>query len=229
MTGSGITTAMILAAGQGTRMRPLTANCPKPLLEAGGRALIEHQITALVTAGIERLVINHAYLGEKIVTRLGDGSRYGLEILYSAEGAEGLETAGGIRHALPLLGKQPFIVTNGDIWTDYPYRQLALAADHLAHLVLVDNPPFHPDGDFSLSQGQVGPRQAGTSLTFSGIAVYRPVLFLDLPPGPQALAPLLRQAIDDGLVGGSHYTGDWADIGTPERLAALRQRLDNSH
>ncbi len=219
---------MILAAGQGKRMQPLTKNCPKPLLEAGNQTLIEHQINALARAGIQRLVINHAYLGQMIVDRLGNGQCYGLEILYSAENKGGLETAGGIRQALPLIGKAPFIVTNADIWTDYPYQQLSLQQGCLAHLVLVDNPAFHRQGDFSLADGHVRPGKDNDTLTFSGIAAYDPLLFANLPEGRLALAPVLHEAIRKEQVSGEYYAGDWHDIGTAERLAALHQRLDNS-
>ena len=221
---------MILAAGRGERMRPLTDHCPKPLLEVGGRPLIEHTIQALAAAGIERLVINHAHLGQQIVERLGDGRRWGIAIAYSAEGPGGLETAGGIRQALPLLGPAPFIVCNGDVWSDYPYARLGLPEGRLAHLVLVDNPPFHPEGDFSLVDGRIaGESTPGRPrLTFSGIAVYSPALFAGLPPGRSRLAPLLRSAAAEGRVGGEHYRGQWRDIGTPERLAALRRTFDNA-
>ncbi len=216
---------MILAAGRGERMRPLTDHCPKPLLEVAGRPLIEYTIQALVESGVERLVINHAHLGQRIVDRLGDGRRWGIPIHYSAEGPGGLETAGGIRRALPLLGTEPFIVCNGDVWSEYPYARLTLPEGRLAQLVLVDNPAFHPEGDFALVDGRIacGPEAGHLRLTFSGIAIYSPALFEGLPPGRQRLAPLLVRAAADGLVGAEHYHGQWRDIGTPERLAELQR------
>lgn len=216
--------AMILAAGRGERMRPLTDRMPKPLLQAGGRALIEYPIEALRRAGITELVINHAHLGEQLVAHLGDGSRYGVHIRYSAEPSGALETGGGIRHALPLLGEQPFLVINGDVWTDYPYAPRTLDSRRLAHLVLVDNPPHHPDGDFCLRDGEVGECD-GPRLTFSGLGWYHPALFEDSPDARFPLAPLLRAAMRDGRVSGEHYTGRWMDIGTPQRLAELDRWL----
>ena len=215
--------AMILAAGRGERMRPLTDHTPKPLLKAGSQRLIEHHIQALAGAGITELVINHAHLGEQIETTLGDGNRYGVRIHYSAEG-EALETAGGIVKALPLLGEAPFVVINGDVWCDFPLKCLPREPLGLAHLVLVDNPPHHPEGDFALVDGQV--RQAGEPrFTFSGIGVYRPQLFSDLEPGRRPLAPVLREAMDNDQVSGEHYSGRWMDVGTPERLAGLNALL----
>jgi len=216
--------AMILAAGRGERMRPLTDTRPKPLLEAAGKALIEYPIEALAAAGITELVINHAHLGEQLIERLGDGRRYGVHIRYSDESAGALETGGGIRHALPLLGRQPFLVINGDIWTDYPYSRLALEPGRLAHLVLVDNPPHHPQGDFCLQKAEVCSRGL-EKLSFSGIGLYHPALFAALPDGPFPLAPLLRKAMRDQRVSGEYYAGQWVDIGTSERLAELDQRL----
>lgn len=216
--------AMILAAGRGERMRPLTDRTPKPLLQAGGRALIEYPIEALRRAGITELVINHAHLGGQLEARLGDGSRYGVHIRYSAEPPGALETGGGIRNALPLLGGQPFLVTNGDIWTDYPYAPRVLDRQVLAHLVLVDNPPHHPHGDFCLYRDRVG-EDGDARLTFSGIGWYHPALFADAPDGRFPLAPLLRAAMRDGRVSGEHYRGAWMDIGTPQRLEELDRRL----
>jgi MurNAc alpha-1-phosphate uridylyltransferase len=216
--------AMILAAGRGERMRPLTDHIPKPLLRAAGRSLIDYHILGLVRAGLCELVINHAHLGAQIEQALGDGARLGARIRYSAEG-EALETGGGIFRALPLLGPEPFVVVNGDIWTDFPYGCLPVAPSGLAHLVLVDNPPHHPEGDFVLGEdGQVS--DTGTPrLTFSGIGVYRPELFEGCRPGRFPLAPLLRAAMARGLVSGEHYRGGWVDVGTPQRLAELDQRL----
>ncbi len=216
--------AMILAAGRGERMRPLTDHTPKPLLRVAGRSLIEYHILGLVQAGFCELVINHAHLGDQIEQALGDGSRYGAQIRYSAEG-EALETGGGIFRALPLLGPAPFLVVNGDIWTDFPYAGLPAEPAGLAHLVLVDNPPQHPAGDFVLGEtGRVS--DSGTSrLTFSGIGVYRTELFAGHVPGKFPLAPLLRDAMAQGQVSGEHYRGGWVDVGTPQRLAELERHL----
>ena len=211
--------AMILAAGRGERMRPLTDTTPKPLLKAGGRHLIEYHLESLAAAGFDSVVINHAYLGDQIEKQLGDGRRYGLSIHYSAEG-EALETGGGIFRALPLLGDAPFVVINGDVWTDYPYARLRERPVERAHLVLVDNPPQHPQGDFVLEQGRVHAGE-GERLTFSGIGLYHPALFDGCEDGAFALAPLLRGAMEKGAVSGEHYRGQWFDIGTPERLAQL--------
>lgn len=211
--------AMILAAGRGERMRPLTDHAPKPLLMAGGKALIEYHLEALAAAGFDSVVINHAHLGHLIERKLGNGGRYGLSISYSAEG-EALETGGGIFRALPLLGDEPFVVINGDIWTDYPYAHLRHQKVDLAHLVLVDNPPQHPAGDFVLEHGLIHDNE-GPRLTFSGIGVYHPALFAGCEDGAFALAPLLRQAMRDERVTGEYYRGRWFDIGTPDRLATL--------
>jgi MurNAc alpha-1-phosphate uridylyltransferase len=216
--------AMILAAGRGERMRPLTDMSPKPLLKVGGDYLIAHHLHSLVAAGITEIVINHAWLGEQLEQALGDGHRYGAKIHYSAEGDVGLETAGGIRHALPLLGEEPFVVVNGDVWSDFEFSSLPSMPAGLAHLVLVDNPEFHPEGDFSLAQDDV--RSDGVSkLTFSGIGVYRAELFETLSEGRAPLAPLLRLAMKAGQVSGEHYRGRWVDVGTPERLHALDEAL----
>jgi N-acetyl-alpha-D-muramate 1-phosphate uridylyltransferase len=213
--------AMILAAGRGERMRPLTDRTPKPLLAVGGRALIEHHLEALARAGCSEVVINHAHLGEQIERALGNGARYGLRIRYSPEGSA-LETGGGICHALPLLGERPFVVVNGDIWTRYAYGGLPRDPEGLAHLVLVDNPPHHPAGDFVLVDGAVC-AAGGPRLTFSGIGVYRPELFGGCTPDAFPLAPLLRRAMAAGQVSGEHYRGPWIDVGTPERLAEADQ------
>ncbi|NLY17314.1 MAG: nucleotidyltransferase family protein [Gammaproteobacteria bacterium] len=216
--------AMILAAGKGERMRPLTLHTPKPLLRVAGKALIEYHIEALAVAGITELVINHAWLGQQVEQALGNGSRYGVRIAYSAE-TEPLETGGGIRKALPLLGDEPFVVVNGDVWTDYDFSELKGHADSLAHLVLVNNPPHHPRGDFSLVQGVVGP-EGENKLTYSGISILHPQLFADCQSGAFALAPLLRAAMTQGRVSGEYYAGRWLDVGTTERLAeAERQAL----
>ena len=214
--------AMILAAGRGERMRPLTDKTPKPLLKVGGKRLIEHHIDALRRAGVSDIVINTAWLGQQIEEQLGDGSQYGVRIRFSSEGTA-LETGGGIRHALSLLGDEAFIVVNGDVWTDYDYRRIT-APTHLAHLILVDNPPHHPAGDFVLNEGFVVD-EGGEKLTFSGIGVYRPALFKDLDEGRFPLAPILRNAMQQAQVTGEHYRGVWCDIGTPERLQALNSEL----
>lgn len=218
--------AMILAAGRGERMRPLTDATPKPLLRIGGQTLIEHHIHALSQGGITELVINHAHLGEQIVKALGDGDAYGVSIQYSPEPGAALETGGGVYNALPLLGDAPFIVVNADIWTDYRFDGLPQAPAGLAHLVMVDNPEHHPGGDFSLSNGQLS-QQGPRMLTFSGIGVYRPALFADCTPGAFPLGPLLRAAMDREEVSGEQYTGRWFDIGTPERLAAVNDVVIN--
>jgi N-acetyl-alpha-D-muramate 1-phosphate uridylyltransferase len=216
--------AMILAAGRGERMRPLTDAVPKPLLAAGGKSLIEHLIDALAGAGFDRIVVNHAHLGEKIEQRLGDGGRYGVHIDYSHEGETALETGGGIFRALPLLDSDPFLVVNGDIWTDYPFDRLPSGIAGLAHLVMVDNPAHHPEGDFALDAGRVVQADSGR-LTFSGIGVYRHALFAGCRPGRFPLAPLLRDAMARGEVSGERYGGRWWDVGTPERLAQLDRAL----
>ena len=218
--------AMILAAGRGERMRPLTDTVPKPLLQAGGKPLIVHAIEALRLAGVTDIVINHAHLGEEIERVLGDGGAHGVKLRYSPE-TEALETAGGIAKALPLLGPHPFIVANGDVHSDFDFSRLvdALAPESLAHLVLVPNPDHHPDGDFALDGGLVR-LSNGPKSTFSGIGVYRPELFRGIVPGEKArLAPRLRTAIDGGLVSGELHAGHWRDIGTPERLAELDRHL----
>lgn len=208
--------AMILAAGKGERMRPLTLHTPKPLLSAGGKPLIVHHIEKLAQAGFKQLVINHAWLGEQIEQALGDGKQFGVQIVYSAE-PEPLETGGGIFRALSLLGSEPFALVNGDIWTDYDFARLPRSLSGQAHLVLVDNPEHHPQGDFVLERGQVG-KGEGRCLTFAGISVLDPRLFAGCQPGAFRLAPLLQQAMQAGEVSGEHYGGRWLDVGTPERL-----------
>lgn len=215
---------MILAAGRGERMRPLTDHTPKPLLTVAGRPLIEHTIMQLAAAGFTELVINHAHLGQQIETALGNGNRLGAEIVYSPEG-EALETAGGIVNALPLLGKDPFLVVNGDIACDFPYASLKERPIALAHLVLIDNPEHHPQGDFHLTDSGLVKDENDRRLTFSGIGVYHPELFAATPPGKSKLAPILRQVMAASQVTGEHYRGFWMDIGTPERLQALDERL----
>lgn len=215
--------AMILAAGRGERMRPLTDHTPKPLLMAGGRPLIEHHLLRLAQAGYHHIVINLAHLGEQIQAHLGDGKRFGLRIRYSPEG-EALETGGGIRRALPLLGDETFLVINGDVWCDHPLKPPHLAKHDLAHLVLVDNPPHHPNGDFALVHGRVH-SEGAPRLTFSGIGWYRPALFADHAEGRFPLAPLLRAAMAEERVSGEHHHGHWLDVGTPDRLTQLNAWL----
>lgn len=215
---------MILAAGRGERMRPLTDVTPKPLLRVGGTTLIEHHLLRLARAGLHDVVVNTGHLGEQIEATLGDGARYGVRIEYSREGNAILDTGGGIFNALPLLGEAPFLVVNGDIYTDYPYAGLTAAPVGLAHLILVPNPPQHAHGDFVLQQGRVS-SEGEERLTFSGIGVYRPQLFASCRAGVFPLAPLLRRAMADGELSGERYDGEWWDVGTPARLAALDVRL----
>lgn len=228
---------MILAAGRGERMRPLTDHTPKPLLQAGGKPLIVWHIERLVNAGITELVINHAHLGAQIEQALGDGHQLGAHILYSSEGTA-LETAGGIAFALHLLGEEPFAVVNGDIYCDYDFAQLPARAEQMQshqdriHLVMVDNPGHHPQGDFSLHKDRIVPTNGqrltanDSPLTFSGIGLYQPSLFAGIPRGSKApLAPLLREQIALGKVSGEHHCGMWVDVGTPQRLTELDQQL----
>lgn len=223
--------AMILAAGRGERMRPLTDHCPKPLLPAAGKPLIVYHLERLAAGGFRDIVINHAHLGEQLVAALGDGSHWGLSITWSPEPAGALETAGGIRQALPHLDTghdAPFLVMNGDIYCDWPVQRVTLGAQDLAHLILVDNPVQHPAGDFVLANDRVSDKTGNdaVALTFAGIGVYRPSLFKDLAIGePAKLAPLLRTAMSSHCVSGIHHTGRWEDVGTPERLALLDQEL----
>jgi MurNAc alpha-1-phosphate uridylyltransferase len=218
--------AMILAAGKGERMRPLTLNTPKPLLEAGGRPLIVHQIEKLRAAGFRQLVINHAWLGDKIEARLGDGSRLEVQIDYSREGSP-LETAGGIIRALPLLtgNSDWFLVINGDIWSDFDLGQLTPPADALALLVLTDNPEHHPEGDFHLTPSGRVVSNGPDRLTFAGISLLHRALFEHLPADTRKLGPVLREAMDREQVRGIHHRGHWIDVGTPERLEELDRLL----
>ena len=216
--------AMILAAGRGERMRPLTGDRPKPLLEAGGQALVEYPLRALAAAGITTVVINLSWQGAKLRQRIGDGSRYGLRIAWLDEGPVALETGGGLLNALPLLGPEPFWVVNGDVWCDFPFPPRRLSPGSLGHLLLVPNPAHHPAGDFALCDGLV--RRDGTPRhTYSGIALLSPALFAGSQPGRFPLAPLLYAAADSGLLAGELYDGAWSDIGTPARLEALREAL----
>ena len=211
--------AMILAAGRGERMRPLTDSTPKPLLKVNDKSLIEYHIESLWAAGIRNLVINTGWLGEQIRAALGDGSRYGVRIDYSIEPETAYETGGGIFHALPLLS-DPFMVVNGDIWTDYDFSDLLEQPGKQAHLVLVENPPQHPAGDFSIINGLAYP-DGDKKLTFSGIGCYRKSLFNGLNAGSFPLAPILKEFMSRGEVTAEYFTGTWNDVGTPDRLGEL--------
>ena len=224
--------AMILAAGEGRRMRPLTEHTPKPLLKIAGKPLLEHHILRLKSAGFNEVVINAAYLGQQIADFCGDGSQWGIRLQISSEGAP-LETAGGIIEALNWLSPDPFLVVNGDVFTDFPFgelRQLRIASGR-GHLVLVSNPEHHPGGDFQLTEGKVcqiselAPDGVGDSLTFSGIAVYDPHFFSGYARGKRPLKPLLDDAIERERLSGEHFTGVWNDVGTPERFTALQQSV----
>lgn len=225
--------AMILAAGRGERMRPLTDHTPKPLLKAGGKPLIVWHIERLVQAGITQVVINHAWLGQQIQEQLQDGRQFGAHIVYSAE-QQALETAGGIIQAMPLLGNEPFLVINGDIWCDWnpshavPIAQRLVQQQKMAWLLLTDNPPHHDAGDFVLGNDNLVADKAEPhpdqppALTFTGIGIYQAALFRTLDRGrPAPLAPLLRHAMLQKAVIGTHYNGSWIDVGTPQRLASL--------
>ncbi|MGH8128452.1 MAG: N-acetylmuramate alpha-1-phosphate uridylyltransferase MurU [Gammaproteobacteria bacterium] len=214
--------AMILAAGRGERLRPLTDTLPKALLEVDGKSLVVHAIERLRAAGITELVINLGWLGAQIREQLGDGTVFDVHIAYSDEGEHTLETAGGIVKALPLLGDDPFWVVNADVLCDYPFTPELLASTDLAHLVLVDNPQHRADGDFALAADCV--KVAGkTRLTYSGIGIYRPEFFADESGERQPLLPLLERWITAERISGEHYRGRWVDVGTPERLAAVQE------
>lgn len=213
--------AMLLAAGRGERMRPLTDQTPKPLLPVRGKPLIVYHLERLARCGVRHLVINVAWLGEQIRAALGDGAAFGVSIHYSEEGAQALETGGGIFRALPWLGSEPFLVVNGDVFTDFEFATLSIAPEAWAHLVLVPNPAQHPQGDFALEEGRVV--EAGTTRwTYSGIGLYRPELFAGCQPGRFPLLPLLKRAMAAGRLSGRVYRGVWSDVGTAERLAALQ-------
>ncbi len=213
--------AMILAAGRGERMRPLTDHTPKPLLTAAGKALIEYNIENLVAAGFTELIINIAHLGDQIKYYCGDGTRWNASIIYSDEGETALETAGGIAKALPLLGDQPFLVLNADIVCNYPLADLRKREIDLAHLVMINNPQHHPEGDFAINAKGLLSDQEPNKLTFSGIGVYHPQLFYDIPAAPLKLKPVLNRAIQQQRISGEKFSGLWMDIGTPERLQRL--------
>ncbi|NOZ53513.1 MAG: nucleotidyltransferase family protein [Gammaproteobacteria bacterium] len=214
--------AMILAAGRGERLRPITDSLPKPLVQVRGKPLIQHHIEALVAAGITDLVINHAWLGEQIEQALGTGQQWGAQIQYSPEGSRALDTGGGIYNALPLLGSAPFLVINGDIFTDYSYASLLRQPQKLAHLVLVSNPQQHPQGDFALQNGEVR-QNAAQKLTYSGMGVYRPAFFQHCQQGAFPLAPLLVEAMERRQVTGEYFGGHWDDIGTVARLQKVNK------
>jgi len=212
---------MILAAGRGERLRPLTNQLPKSLVEVRGRSLLERHLDNVHAAGIDTVVINLGWLGDQIVERLGSGKRYGLEIIYSQEGEDILETGGGIHKALPQLGIEPFLVVNADIYTDMPVPDMQISDSHLGHLVMVPTPEYRERGDFDLEEGLIRNGESAV-FTFSGVAIYRPEFFDGCEAGRFPLAPMLREAADRGQLSGSLYKGLWADVGTPERLAALQ-------
>jgi len=219
--------AMILAAGRGERMRPLTDSTPKPLISVAGKTLLQYHIDALVASGIQSIVVNHAWLGQQIKSYIESGQPFGCPIFCSDEGATGLETAGGIKHALPLLGDDPFCVVNGDIWTDYPFARLQLPAGKLAHLVLVPNPPHHPEGDFAVAENGDALLSGHQCFTYSGIGIYHPSFFDPVPTGSAKLAPYLKQAMQQQLISAEVYRGHWYDIGTIERLNNLKALLES--
>ncbi|MCE8050147.1 N-acetylmuramate alpha-1-phosphate uridylyltransferase MurU [Billgrantia desiderata] len=216
--------AMILAAGLGKRMRPLTDHCPKPLLPVAGKPLIVHHLERLAAAGIDEVVINVSYRAEQIIGALGDGRQFGVRIAWSRE-TQPLETGGGIRQALPLLGNAPFLLVNGDVWCEIDTSTLPVLGRDLAHLVLVDNPSHHPGGDFHLDAAGRVHAEGEPRLTFAGLSLLDPALVADRAPGEFPLAPLLRAAMRAGRVGGTHHRGRWVDVGTPERLAELEREL----
>ena len=216
--------AMILAAGRGERLRPVTDELPKPLVKLAGKPLIEYHLESLAGAGFREVVINQGHLGDLLPAALGDGSHWGVHIHWSDEQPEALETGGGIFKALPMLGGGPFLVVNGDVWTDYPFGRLRAVKCDWAHLVMVPNPPQHTAGDFALHGARIG-ENLGSKSTFSGIAVYHPRLFTGCSPGKFSVVPLLRAAMRDHLVTGELYRGEWNDIGTVERLESLSQSL----
>ena len=220
--------AMILAAGRGERMMPLTKNTPKPLIKVRGKILIEHSIDTLKNAGITDVIINTAYLGEQIQAYLGDGTKFGVNIEYSIE-QNALETAGGIIQALPLLGNAPFIVINSDILCDYDLSTLALSDNSLAHLLLTDNPKHNPNGDFSLTGNKITLPNTQT-YTFSGIGLYHPDFFQSHlhNDGKLPLSTLFKEVINNGQLTGEHYLGYWQDIGTPERLESVNNNSKTS-
>lgn len=219
--------AMILAAGRGERLRPLTDKTPKPLIDVGGKPLIEHHLENLANAGFQDVVVNTGHLGEQLPAALGNGERWGLRIHYSEEPPEALETGGGIFQALPLLGPAPFAVISGDIWSDFPLARLRNIKCDWAHLVMVPNPAHHPDGDLALEHGRLR-SEGNMRFTFSGIAVYHPRFFANASGGRWRITQLLKETADNQLVTGEQHEGAWFDSGTPQRLEALRNALDDS-
>jgi MurNAc alpha-1-phosphate uridylyltransferase len=217
----GARRAMLLAAGRGERMRPLTDQVPKPLLLVRGKPLIVHHLERLARCGVRDVVINVAWLGDRIRAALGDGAAFGVSIHYSEEGTQALETGGGIFQALPWLGSEPFLVVNGDVFTDFDFAALSIAPEAWAHLLLVPNPAQHPQGDFALEGGRVV-ESGAARWTYSGIGLYRPALFDGCQPGRFPLLPRLKRAIAAGRLSGQIYRGSWSDVGTVERLAALQ-------
>ncbi len=213
---------MILAAGRGERLRPLTDKMPKAFVEINGESLLERHLSSMAAAGVTTVVINLGWLGEQIVERVGSGSEYGLQVIYSPEYDHVLDTGGGIHRALPLLGKEPFWVVNADTYTDFRLRDVELEDKMLGHLILVPTPNYKDVGDFDLVDGLVN-NNGSRPLTYSGIALYRPELLAGQSAGICSLVPLMREAADQGLLSGSLYDGIWEDIGTPERLANLNQ------
>ena len=218
--------AMILAAGRGERLRPLTDSVPKALVEVRGQSLLERHLENVRDAGIKDVVINLGWLGDQIMERVGSGSNYGLNIVYSPENDNVLETGGGIHNALPLLGKAPFLIVNADIYTDMPVPDITLSEKAMGHLVLVPSPAYRDGGDFAL-EGDIIRNGDSPTLTFSGVSVYRPEFFDDCDAGRFSIVPMLRKAADAGQLQGSLYAGLWADIGTKERLAALQDIADS--
>jgi len=216
--------AMLLAAGRGERLRPITDSLPKPLVQVRGRALIAWHLAALARAGIREVVINLSWLSGQLRAALGDGRDFGVRITWSDEGPIALEPGGGIFRAVPMLGPGPFLVVSGDVWTDVDFGRLALEDDAHAHLVLIPNPAHHPRGDFALEGDRVVDRDS-ERFTYSGVGVYRPEFFAGCSPGRFPLLPLLNRAIAAGRVRGEVHRGDWCDVGTPERLASLEARL----
>lgn len=217
---------MILAAGRGDRLRPITDTLPKPLVEIAGRSLLERHLERLAKAGIETVVINLGWHGEQIAERVGSGRAYGLRVVYSPEYDNILETGGGVRRALPMLGDEPFWVLNGDIYTDFELNAAALDTDDLGHLVFVPTPAYRPGGDFGVVDGRVRNVDRPT-LTFAGIACYRPQFIIDQALERFSLVPLMRDAADRNRLSGEIHAGDWEDVGTPERLHALNRRLES--